>query len=319
MIKSRYIFLGLAMILMLAGCGANRKTIRFGAAGIGGMYDSFANAYVSLANKEDFSYKLETRNTAGSAANVRLLSGKYIELGIAQADLVEEAYHGTGEFRDKAYQGYKAVAALYPEACQIIVRTDSEIETLDDLLGKTISIGAEESGTERNANQILQAQGISGDMVKTVNLDYTEAAAKLADGEIDAFFCTAGTQTTVIGELAKECGIRLLSIDVKCRNRLKAAYPFYSEYTIPAGTYTGQTEEVKTLSVQAVLLAGDSLSENTVKELTELLFLHGKDIRYAASIELTEDEQSAIGGITIPFHKGAAAYYAECGIEVPTE
>lgn len=178
--KSRYIFLGLAMILMLAGCGANRKTIRFGAAGIGGMYDSFANAYVSLANKEDFSYKLETRNTAGSAANVRLLSGKYIELGIAQADLVEEAYHGTGEFRDKAYQGYKAVAALYPEACQIIVRTDSEIETLDDLLGKTISIGAEESGTERNANQILQAQGISGDMVKTVNLDYTEAAAKLA-------------------------------------------------------------------------------------------------------------------------------------------
>ena len=45
------------MILMLAGCGANRKTIRFGAAGIGGMYDSFANAYVSLANKEDFKYK----------------------------------------------------------------------------------------------------------------------------------------------------------------------------------------------------------------------------------------------------------------------
>ena len=309
MIKSRYIFLGLAMILMLAGCGANRKTIRFGAAGIGGMYDSFANAYVSLANKEDFSYKLETRNTAGSAANVRLLSGKYIELGIAQADLVE----------DKAYQGYKAVAALYPEACQIVVRADSEIETLDDLLGKTISIGAEESGTERNANQILQAQGISGDMVKTVNLDYTEAAAKLADGEIDAFFCTAGTQTTVIEELAKECGIRLLSIDVKCRNRLKAAYPFYSEYTIPAGTYTGQTEEVKTLSVQAVLLAGDRLSEDTVKELTALLFLHGKDIRYAASIELKEDEQSAIGGITIPFHKGAAAYYAECGIEVPTE
>ena len=79
------------------------------------------------------------------------------------------------------------------------------------------------------------------------------------------------------------------------------------------------TEEVKTLSVQAVLPAGDSLSENTVKELTELLFLHGKDIRYAASIELKEDEQSAIGGITIPFHKGAAAYYAECGIEVPTE
>lgn len=317
--KGRYIFLGLVMILLLAGCSMNRKTIRFGAAGIGGMYDSFSNAFVSLANKEDFSYKLETRNTAGSAANIRLLSGKYIELGIAQADMVEEAYHGTGEFRDKAYQGYKAVAALYPEACQIVVRADSDITSLDDLLGKTISIGAEESGTERNAKQILLAQGISTDMAETVNLDYTEAAAKLAAGEIDAFFCTAGTQTTVIGELAKECGIRLLSIDVKCRDRLKAAYPFYSEYTIPAGTYNGQTEDVKTLSVQAVLLAGDSLSADTVKELTALLFSHEQDIRYATSIGLKEDEQSAIGGITIPFHKGAAAYYAECGIEVPTE
>lgn len=186
-------------------------------------------------------------------------------------------------------------------------------------LGKRSVSGQRNPGQGGTQTRFCRHRGISGDMVKTVNLDYTEAAAKLADGEIDAFFCTAGTQTTVIGELAKECGIRLLSIDVKCRNRLKAAYPFYSEYTIPAGTYTGQTEEVKTLSVQAVLLAGDSLSENTVKELTELLFLHGKDIRYAASIELKEDEQSAIGGITIPFHKGAAAYYAECGIEVPTE
>ena len=73
----------------------------------------------------------------------------------------------------------------------------------------------------------------------------------------------------MIGQLAKECGIRLLSIDVKCRNRLKAAYPFYSEYTIPAGTYTGQTEEVKTLSVHAVLLSGNSLTDNTEKELKE--------------------------------------------------
>ena len=57
--KGRYIFLGLAMILLLAGCSMNRKTIRFGAAGIGGMYDSFSNAFVSLANKEDFSYNLK--------------------------------------------------------------------------------------------------------------------------------------------------------------------------------------------------------------------------------------------------------------------
>ena len=317
MIKSRYIFLGLAMILMLAGCGANRKTIRFGAAGIGGMYDSFANAYVSLANKEDFSYKLETRNTAGSAANVRLLSGKYIELGIAQADLVEEAYHGTGEFRDKAYQGYKAVAALYPEACQIVVRKDSDITSLDDLEGKNVSVGEEESGTERNATQILEMCGLPDNLVNTKNLDYTDAADQLAEKKIDAFFCTAGICTTVIEELTKECDIRLLEIPESCRQKLKKAYSFYDDYVIPAGTYSGQTEDIQTISVQSVLLASSTLSEKTVQKLTASLFKHIKDIQYSISINLQLTPQEAVKGITIPFHPGAETYYKLEGVELP--
>lgn len=316
--SKKYMIFGI-MLLLLTGCGLHQKTIRFGAAGIGGMYDAFANAYVSIANKEENGLKLETKNTAGSAANIRLLSGRYIELGIAQADLVEEAYGGTGEFKDEAYQGYQAVANLYPEACQIVVLADSDIESTEDLLGKRISIGEAESGTERNAKQILSALGMNNGMVEMVNLDYTKAAAELADGEIDAFFCTAGIKTNVIEELAKESGIRLLDIGEDCRNRLLAAYPSYSVYTVPADTYTGQSEDVETLCVQAVLLASEKLSEDTVKLLTELLFVHEKDIRYAASINLSEKEEDAVNGITIPFHKGAAAYYAEHGIEVKTE
>lgn len=49
-----------------------------------------------------------------------------------------------------------------------------------------------------------------------VNLDYADAAGKLASGEIDALFCTAGIRTAVIEELAKECDLRLLSIDDTC-------------------------------------------------------------------------------------------------------
>ena len=88
--------------------------------------------------------------------------------------------------------------------------------------------------------------GLTTELVKTVNLDYTDAADQLINGKIDAFFCTAGIQTTVIEELAKECDIRLLDIDEKCRNKLLSAYPSYSEYTIPANTYTGQTEDIHT-------------------------------------------------------------------------
>lgn len=206
----------LCLALLLTGCSYQTKTIRFGAADIGGMYYTVANAYAGLASKESSDLKFEVKNTAGSAANLRLLSGNYIDLGIAQADLVRAAHEGTGSFSDNRQQGYRAIAGLYTEACQIVVRADSDIRTLNDLQGKTVSIGASESGTEQNATEILKLSGLTSKLVHMVNLDYADAAGKLASGEIDALFCTAGIRTAVIEELAKECDLRLLSIDDTC-------------------------------------------------------------------------------------------------------
>ena len=303
-------------LLMTTGC-SRQETIRFGAAGVGGMYYPFANAFTELASKDETGINWKVKSTAGSAANLRLLSDNYIELGIAQADLIEDAYYGKGSFHSGKYRGYKAVASLYPEACQIVVRKDSDITSLDDLEGKNVSVGEEESGTERNATQILEMCGLPDNLVNTKNLDYTDAADQLAEKKIDAFFCTAGICTTVIEELTKECAIRLLEIPESCRQKLKKAYSFYDDYVIPAGTYSGQTEDIQTISVQSVLLASSTLSEKTVQKLTASLFKHIKDIQYSISINLQLTPQEAVKGITIPFHPGAETYYKLEGVELP--
>lgn len=305
-------------LVVLSGCGSVRDDIRFGAAGIGGGYYAFSNAYAQIVSAKDDAFEFEVKATAGSMANIRLLSEGYIDMGVAQMDLIELAYYGD-DTSDETYRGYRAVAGLYTEACQIVVRADSGINSMDDLQGKTISVGEAESGTEKNASQILQMSGLVAPLVDTVNLDYITAADKLKAGEIDAFFCTAGISTNVIDELAKECDIKLLSIDDRCKEKLKSAYEFYTEYTIPANTYVGQTEAVNTLGVRAVLLVDDKMSDEKVKKLTSILFEHNKDIQYATSINICLDEQSATEGITIPFHSGAADYYKEHGIIVDTE
>ena len=156
-------------------------------------------------------------------------------------------------------------------------------------------------------------------LVHTVNLDYAQAASQLQSGDIDTLFCTAGVQTTMIDELSRQCDIRLLSIDADCLDKLLQLNDCYSTYTIPADTYNGQTEEVTTLGVQAVLLASDKLSEKTVEQLTKLLFSHAQDIQYSIPVDLQMNETSATQGITIPFHPGAAAYYAKQNIQVSTE
>ena len=69
-------------------------------------------------------------------------------------------------------RGFGAVAALYTETRQVVVRADSDIRSIEDLHGRTVSIGAEESGSSRNARQILFAYGLNDKMVSMVNLNY---------------------------------------------------------------------------------------------------------------------------------------------------
>ena len=308
------------MLLVMSGCGGHSKNIRFGAADIGGMYYSFASTFTQLADKEIDGYTFETKTTAGSVANLRLISDGYIELAIVQADLLSDAYNATGAFADKKYQkGYRAVASLYTESCQLVVRKDSGITTIDDLVNRTVSIGASESGTEKNAEQILRVSGITDELINKVNMDYTEAAGKLKNGEIDAFFCTAGTRTGVIEQLAKECDIRLISLDDKCIDKMLSAYPLCERHTIPAGTYHGQDADVTTIGVKAVLIAKQSLSDDVIKNVTKTLYEHADDFKYATSLDITFDINAASDGLDIPFHSGAAAYYTEHGINVLTE
>lgn len=315
--KQKWIAAILLAAVLLNGCSSAEtvRRLRFGAAGEGGVYREFGERFAALENETD-NGTVELKTTAGSAANLRLLTGEYLQLAIAQADLAQDAYDQTGIFADEEEsRGFGAVAALYTETCQVVVRADSEIRTVEDLQGKTVSIGAEESGSEQNAMQILSAYGLNDKLVSMVNLNYEDAEAQLKAGKIDAVFITAGAPSPVLAELAGECGIRLLNVDGAAAQRLISTYSAYSMVTLPAGTYSGQTEDVQTVGVKAVLLASDELPAKQVQKLTELLFSSREGLEEQLGIPL-DAEQDAVEGVGIPFHAGAAAYYKAAGITV---
>lgn len=299
----------LAAAMLFSGCGGSR--LRFGTSGEGGTYGEIAAAIAE--NTENLRFNI--RETAGSAANVRLLSEGYLDFAIAQADVVSDAYGGVGTFAgSKSYQGYAAVAGLYTEACQIIVRADSDIKMIEDLESKTVSIGEAESGTEQNAVQILSVYGLNKSCVNEVNLNYEDASDQLGSGKIDAFFCTLAPNSPFLKELAKDGGIRLLSLSENAVRRLVDAYGFYTEYTIQKGTYPNQTEDVRTVGMKALLLASEKTDPEIVRTVTETLFEKREEIDSATSAELNLDIESAVAGAPIPFHKGAAEYYKSLGV-----
>ena len=152
----------LFLLTALTACGQKDK-LRIGTAGEGGNYNSLGHALSDTLGGEPYKISTEVKTTAGSAANIRLLSKDYLELAFAQSDVIDEMYYGTLE--EAAMKGFSAVAALYPEPVQIVVKADSQIVSVNDLAGKTVSVGEADSGTQKNAAQILQAYGLTSNML----------------------------------------------------------------------------------------------------------------------------------------------------------
>ena len=313
--KTALIMAFLFVLAALTACGQKGR-LRIGTAGEGGNYNSLGNALSQTLQKDPYKVNVEVKTTAGSAANIRLLSQDYLELAIAQSDVIDEMY--TGTLDTQAMKGYSAIAALYPEPVQIVVRADSGIASVSDLAGKKVSVGEADSGTQKNAAQILQAYGLTSNMLTVQNMTYAEASKALGDGSIDAMFCTAGAPAQVITDLSGTTPVSLVPIEGQQSDLLTGAYGFYAKAVIPAGTYKGQDSDVTTLAVMSVLLASDKTPADKIYTITGALFKEKAALNAAVPVEFDLEEQKAVESVTIPFHPGAAQYYQECGITVQT-
>ena len=309
-------FLAVCFIIALSSC-ANCGVISFGTGNTGGNYYSFGSAYAQLMHEDNAKIQLDVKTTAGSAANLRLIQQGFLDIAIAQSDILMDAYSGDGDFASTPCNGIRAIAGLYIEECQIIVRAESDIYSVSDLYNKRISVGENESGVIKNAREILEANGITFDMIDGVYLSFSDSAKELEANNIDAFFCTAGAPTAAIRELAKSVPIRIIPLDETTINRMTANFFGYTACTIPANTYQGQTEDIQTVGVKAVLVAANNMPDDTAYQLTQVIFDRSSELRYFSPFA-GDDTDFATSGIPISFHAGAAARYAENGINTET-
>jgi TRAP transporter TAXI family solute receptor len=233
-------------------------------------------------------------------------------MAIVQNDVMDYAFNGTNTFAaEGALSGFSAVATLYAEVVQIVAKPG--ITSVADLKGKTVSVGDAGSGTEFNAAQIFEAYGMTFDDINKQSLGFTDSADKFKDGQLDAFFVTAGAPTTCITDLATSNDFVILSIGETEMQYLKDNYGYYTEYTLAAGTYDKQTEDATTVAVKATLIAADDLSEDVVYNVTKGIFENIEAIKatHAKGAELSAD--SGVQGVSIPFHAGAEKYFKEIG------
>ncbi len=292
---------------------ADAVSLKMATGGTTGTYYAYGGVIANILNGKLGSLQLNVQSTGASKANIFLIDDGEADVAIVQNDVMDYASKGTDLFEeDGAIESFSAGAALYAEVCQII--SSGDIKSVEDLKGKRVSVGDAGSGVEFNARQILNAYGISFDDIEVNNLGFGDSADALKDGKIDAFFCTAGAPTTAITELATTNSINLLGIDDEHAAALQNDYAFYTQYTIPGGTYKGVDDDVVTVAVKATLIVSDELSEDVVYDLVKGLF-DNKDAITAGHAKGAElDPAYAVDGISVKFHPGAEKYFKEAGV-----
>ncbi len=313
--------LALIMVLSLAACGSKDPEVvkmRFVTGGESGTYYAFGGAIAQHATNYAAGIEVVGLAGSGSKANCQELQAGNAELAFCQSDVMAYAYNGTNLFATEGkIDNFSTVAALYMEQVQIVT-LDPKIKTVADLKGKRVSIGAAGSGVYFNAVDILAAYGMTeADIIPTYQ-DFGGSANSLKDGQIDAAFVVAGAPTTAIVELATSKTTYIVELEDSYIDKLLKASPYYAKAVIPAGTYNGQTEDATTVAVGAVVLARNDIPEDAVYALTADIFDNAANLvsTHAKYGELSLEFGASI--TSVPYHAGAAKYFAEKGFTVPT-
>lgn len=304
----------LAMAVALVAC-AGGSGMTMGTGGTSGTYYGYGGVLGQYI-KNNAGINVTVVSTDGSKANIQGIDAGNYQLGTVQSDVMAYAWEGTRSFEEEGkMDSFRVVAGLYAEAVQLVTM-DPEIKSVADLEGKSVSIGAPGSGVYFNAIDVLGAAGLTEEDINAQYQSFADSADALKDGKIDAAFIVAGAPTPAITELCTTNDAYLVPIDGDVAEKLMADCPFYTTYDIPAGTYEGQTEDVQTVTVKATLIVSASASEDDVYKLTAAIFDNIEAITKENAKGAELSIENATGGMTVPFHAGAAKYFSEKGVEV---
>lgn len=307
--------LALVLALSLVACGASGTKMTMGTGGTSGTYYGYGGVLGQYI-KNNAGISVTVVSTDGSKANIQGINAGNYQLGTVQSDVMSYAWEGTRSFEsDGKVDSFRVVAGLYAEAVQLVTM-DPNIKSVADLAGKSVSIGAPGSGVYFNAIDVLNAAGLTENDIKAQYQSFADSADALKDKKIDAAFIVAGAPTPAITELCTTNNAYLVPIDGEVSEKLMASCPFYTQYKIPAGTYAGQTENVTTVTVKATLIVSADASEEDVYNLTAAIFDNIEAITAENGKGAELSIENATSGMTVPFHAGAAKYFAEKGVEV---
>ena len=299
--------LGAAGVVSLAGCTGG-QVIEWHAGGETGTYFPLSNEFKSIVDEET-EFSLQVQSTGASVTNVGSLNEGDADFALIQNDIAFFAKNGESldAFEGNPVEDLRGVATLYPETIHIVTRSDSDIESLSDLEGRSVNTGDLGSGTQINALQILESvAGLTPGDFNEQNSGFGDASDQLQNGDVDAAFVVGGWPVAAIENLATNTDVEILELGGEAREAAKDDASWFADDTVPGGTYSGIDEDVDTVSVQAMIATRTGIEADTVETIGNAIF---DNVDQLTNKQEFISRDSAQDGMSIELHEGAGPLY----------
>jgi len=289
--------------------------INFPTAGESGALYAVGAAITNLWDTEISYVSASSQASKGGIENLNLTSEGEAQVSIAISSNCYQCLNGTDSFEGYAYEDLKVIGGLYFNPNQMVVTEASGITDVAGVKGKHFAVAAQGSSVEGECLNHFTAAGLTyPDDIQAEYIAFGDAADMLQNGTIDGAWIMSGTPAAAVTQ-ACTAGCKLVNIGDDVISTLQKDYPWYAPYTIPAGTYPNQDEDVQTSAIKMVMFCRGDLDEQTVYDLTKTFWENIDQLGEAqGNLKGLKPEDAVKDIADLPLHPGAEKYYKEIGV-----
>lgn len=259
--------------------------------------------------------QLRPQELANTADYLPLVNAGEMDFGIANLVQLTHGVRGVGMSAGRPNSHLRMVATLMPFRNAYIVRADSDIYAVSDLLDKRVPVFPKRAlGDYISRGFLANADLTPDDVAGVVMPNFQRMWSSFAEGTTDATIIVVGAGNS--REFHASFGIRYLSFEntPEALQRMRSWLPGTGLRKLPGGSVPGMGQETVVNAFDYTLFAGSDVSEQVVYNTVRALW-HGEDALLAAGLLWNGFARENMGkDVGLAYHPGAIRFYRDMGV-----
>lgn len=250
----------------------------------------------------------------GGNSNVISVSTGKVEAGFTYSVSAANARAGAGPFKQKV-TNIRGLCALWDNVLQVPVTVASGVKTIADLKGKKFALQPLSAGTTTIFRNVLASYGLSeSDLVVVVRGGPGAGKSAVQDRRAIGFQSASTYPMSAINEVATSIPIRLLAISDEALKKMKKMNAGYQRAILPAGTYKGQSDEVRSVGAATIVIVNENMPDDHAYWIVKTFHERIKEVRtlHKGLRTVTIEKMAKVAGVKV--HPGSAKYFKEIGV-----